>query len=214
MSESLTGSYFQWRRTEVMEVRCEIIVAGWYWLSNKSKHYLLKCFEHTLKTLSPLFLQYATKRFQWPSYTTTEDSLSDWVIHSAMRRLWPFFLKMALKVSTHEDLRAGNASFPCHLLEEWPLARQEEAHPQPVELVVTETLRAGPASTMLTASLVLPRWPWGCGTPGSYWGPPAASWMVGRRTLFPSLTTGPTSHRHIWPSGSGMVMHRRAACCS
>ena len=57
---------------------------------------------------------------------------------------------MALEVSTCEDLRAGNAWFPCRLLKERALAREEEARPEPVELVATETLRAGPASTTLT----------------------------------------------------------------
>ena len=41
---------------------------------------------------------------------------------------------------------------------------------------------------------------------GSCWGPPAASWTVGRHTPLPSMTTGLTSHQGTWPSGSGMVM--------
>ena len=66
---------------------------------------------------------------------------------------------------------------------------------------------------MLTSGVELLRSPTGCETCGSCWGQPAASWMVGRRTPFPSRTTVLTSHRRIWPSGPEMVMRRQAASC-
>ena len=77
----------------------------------------------------------------------------------------------------------------------------------------SETALIAPASMMLTSGVELLRSPTGCETCGSCWGQPAASWMVGRRTPFPSRTTVLTSHRRIWPSGPEMVMRRQAASC-
>ena len=66
---------------------------------------------------------------------------------------------------------------------------------------------------MLTSGVELLRSLTGCETCGSCWGQPAASWMVGRRTPFPSRTTVLTSHGRIWPSSPKMVMPRQAASC-
>ena len=62
---------------------------------------------------------------------------------------------MALKVSTREDLRAGNVWFHCPFLEVEPLALEEEALPVPVALGTPETSGAGLASTTLTVFVVL-----------------------------------------------------------
>ena len=85
-----------------------------------------------------------------------------------------------------------------------------EVDRRPVEWEDMETALVALASMMLTSCVELLRSRFGRWTCGSCWGQPAASWMVGRRTPFPSPSKVLTSHRHTWPCGPGMVMRRQA----